>query len=179
MSKSLGNFFTIRELLDDWPGEVLRLNMLKTHYRQPIDFTIHGLEEAWKILDGWYAEAGEATGGAPSPAVVEALCDDLNTPKAIAELHGLKGDAPALAASLKLMGFFADDAAAWAARRPLADVDVAKVEALVALRLAARKVKDFAESDRIRDALLAMGVVVKDGRNRQTGEIETTWEVSR
>ena len=54
MSKSLGNFFTIRELLADWPGEVLRFNMLRTHYRQPIDFTFAGLKESWKMLERWY-----------------------------------------------------------------------------------------------------------------------------
>jgi len=88
MSKSLGNFVTIRELLADWPGEVLRLNMLKTHYRSPIDWTLKGLEESSKILDGWYDFIGDCE---PAPtsdhSFVEALRDDLNTPSAIARLH--------------------------------------------------------------------------------------------
>src|SRR3954465_110194 len=99
MAKSAGNFFTIRDLLADWPGEVLRLNMLRTHYRQPLDWTIRGLQENSKILDEWYAlsavtnrkniipDGGE--NGRPPPPVLDALCDDLNTPKAITELHQL------------------------------------------------------------------------------------------
>src|SRR4029450_4717805 len=78
MSKSLGNFVTIRELLEQWPGEVLRFNMLKTHYRSPIDWTVKGLEESTRILDDWYAIAADVEGGQPSDAVIEALSDDLN-----------------------------------------------------------------------------------------------------
>src|SRR6201996_5233887 len=75
MSKSLGNFVTMRELLADWPGEVLRLNMLRTHYRQPIDWTVKGLEESTKTLDDWYALAGDMPGSTVDGAVLEALCD--------------------------------------------------------------------------------------------------------
>mgnify|MGYP003693897475 CR=1 FL=1 len=100
MAKSAGNFFTIRELLADWPGEVLRLNMLRTHYRQPLDWTIRGLQENSKILDEWYALSAVTSrkriipdGGENRklhPPVLDALCDDLNTPKAITELHQLR-----------------------------------------------------------------------------------------
>jgi cysteinyl-tRNA synthetase len=179
MSKSLGNFFTIRELLDDWPGEVLRFNMLKTHYRQPIDFTIKGLEDGWKTLDDWYAIAADVVPGAPSDGLIEALSDDLNTARAIAELHAVKGDAATLSASLRLLGFLGEDAASWVARRPAADVDVARVEALIAARSEARKARNFAEGDRIRDELAGMGVVLKDAKNKETGAIETTWELKR
>ena len=97
-----GNFVTIRELLTDWPGQVLRLNMLRTHYRQPMDWTVKGLEESEKILNEWYAIAAAAVPSAPSDqkasdeiaaSVFEALCDDLNTPRAIAELHQLRNSA--------------------------------------------------------------------------------------
>nr|WP_207620479.1 cysteine--tRNA ligase [Oharaeibacter diazotrophicus] len=179
MSKSLGNFFTIRELLDDWPGEVLRLAMLKTHYRQPIDFTVKALEEAWRTLDDWYAIAGAVEPGAPDACVLEALADDLNTARVVAELHGLRSDPAALAGSLRLLGFLADTPAAWAARRPAAAVDTGAVEALVTARLAARKARDFKESDRLRDELAALGVVLKDGKDPATGEPVTTWEVKR
>src|SRR3954465_5032140 len=81
MSKSLGNFLTIRELLADWPGEVLRLNMLKTHYRSPIDWTLKGVEESAKTLDDWYEVASDVEGERVSGAVIEALSDDLNTPQ--------------------------------------------------------------------------------------------------
>src|SRR5882724_7214827 len=89
MSKSLGNFVTIRELLADWPGEVLRLNMLKTHYRSPIDWTVKGLEESAKTLDDWYWVAADGEGPQPANAVVEALSDDLNTAQMITALHGV------------------------------------------------------------------------------------------
>jgi cysteinyl-tRNA synthetase len=189
MSKSLGNFLTIHDLLADWPGEVLRLTMMKTHYRQPIDWTVKSLEESWKTLDDWYWFAGEAAGSTPSKAVVEALSDDLNTPKAIAELHGLRnaaqrvggeGARDALAGSLRFLGFLADTPADWAARRKASvTVDAAKVEALIAARLEARAAKNWAESDRIRDELTAMGLVVKDAKDPTTGEMKTTWEVAR
>src|SRR5215212_9344457 len=89
MSKSLGNFTTIHDLLKDWPGEVLRFTMLRTHYRQPIDWTLRGLQESAKTLDRWYGLAGEAGALGLSEGVLEALADDLNTPKMIAELHSL------------------------------------------------------------------------------------------
>jgi cysteinyl-tRNA synthetase len=168
MAKSAGNFVTIRELLADWPGEVIRLNMLRTHYRQPMDWTLKGLEESWKILSGWTGSAEFERGNdeAFSPEVLAALCDDLNTPQAITELHALdnKGSLPALHASLRGFGL----------RRPESRhaVNQTKVQALIDARNAARKVKNFAEADRIRDELSAMGVVIKDNKDGTT-----TWEV--
>ena len=189
MSKSLGNFLTINQLLADWPGEVLRLTMLKTHYRQPIDWTVKSLEESWKTLDDWYWFAGELPGSTPAKAVVEALADDLNTPKVLAELHGLRnagqraggdGARDALAGSLRFLGFLADSPADWAARRKSSvAVDVVEVERLIAARLQARKDRDWAASDRIRDELTAMGLVIKDAKDPATGEMKTTWEPAR
>jgi len=161
---------------------VLRLNMLRTHYRQPIDWTIKGLEESWKTLDDWYAVATEASGLSVSGQVLEALSDDLNTPQAIAALHGLRhraqgGDrlaADELATSLRFLGFLRETAVDWAARRQAGrDIDASKVQSLIDARTAARKAKNFAESDRIRDELAAMGVVLKDSKDG------TTWEVAR
>ena len=109
MSKRLGNFLTIRELLDDWPGEVLRFNMLRTHYRQPIDWTVKGLEESGAMLEGFFGNAGADMADAPKiegESVLEALNDDLNTPKAIAELHALEGRAQnELGETLNALGF--------------------------------------------------------------------------
>ncbi|MVT64425.1 cysteine--tRNA ligase [Bradyrhizobium pachyrhizi] len=186
MSKSLGNFFTIRDLLADWPGEVLRLAMLKTHYRSPLDWTAKATEEAAKTLDDWYAVAADAEPGAPSPAMVEALYDDLNTAQAMAVLHGLRGAASSseqsrkeFAGSLRLLGFLSESAAAWEARkRQASGVDATAVEALIAERTAARARKDFKESDRIRDQLAAMGVAIKDGKDAE-GKPITTWEIAR
>jgi cysteinyl-tRNA synthetase len=182
MSKSLGNFVTMRDLLADWPGEVLRFNMLRTHYRQPIDWTLKGLEESGKTLDDWYALVGDRPGDVVSGAVLEALLDDLNTPRAITELHGLRHRAQAhdrlaseeLAASLRFLGLLNDTAGQWMERKHKAQgIDASGVETLIAARTAARKSKNFAESDRIRDELLAMGVVLKDSMDG------TTWELAR
>lgn len=175
MSKSLGNFVTIHELLADWPGEVLRLNMLKTHYRSPIDWTMKSLEESAKTLDEWYRVAADVASGKPAASVVEPLLDDLNTPLAIAVLHGLRGsDAAALAGSLRLLGFLSESAAQWEGRKQQASgVDAEEVERLISERTAARARKDFGESDRIRDLLVAMGVAIKDSKEG------TTWEIAR
>jgi cysteinyl-tRNA synthetase len=182
MSKSVGNFFTINELLADWPGEVLRFNMLRTHYRQPIDWTVKGLEESWKTLDDWYWVAGDAPADRICKPVLAALGDDLNTHQVITVLHGLRNKAQAgdenarneFAWSLRMLGFLRESAAEWAKRRQAnADVDAAKVQTLIDARTAARVAKDFKESDRIRDELAAMGVVLKDSKEG------TTWEVAR
>jgi cysteinyl-tRNA synthetase len=210
MSKSLGNFITIHELLHEekfggraWSGEVLRLAMLRGHYRQPIDWTVKALKEAEKTLARWYGLLGEKkpaldvlaansldVPAAPSldvlaaPAAllesfVEALCDDLNTPRAIAELHALAGagDAERLLRAANLLGLLQDDPVAWDAKAR-ADVDVAMVEGLVAERVAARKAKNFALSDQLRDQLVGMGVKLMDGKNKETGELETAWEIA-
>ncbi|HEU4519815.1 MAG TPA: class I tRNA ligase family protein, partial [Microvirga sp.] len=176
MSKSLGNFTTIRDLLKDWPGEVLRYTMLRTHYRQPIDWTLRSLEESERTLDRWYGLEADA---APrfGEAVLDALADDLNTPKMIAELHALdgRGASGELVANLRALGFLLEGRAAWTARRQAAlGVDPARVDALIASRKAARAARDFAESDRIRDELAGLGVVVKDNRDGTT-----SWELAR
>ena len=182
MSKSTGNFVTIRDLLADWPGEVLRLNMLKTHYRSPIDWTLKGLEEAAKTLDDWYWVAADVKGEQLSDVVIEALSDDLNTPQMIASLHSLRNraasgnerDRSQFAESLRLLGFLSESAAEWKGRKQQASgVDAKQIDALISDRTAARARKDFKESDRIRDELAAMGVVIKDSKDG------TTWEIAR
>jgi len=171
MAKSLGNFVTIRELLQDWPGEILRLNMLRTHYRQPMDWTLKGLEESWKILASWTAfpQFQQGNDETFAPVILEALCDDLNTPKMITELHALdsKGDLAALAPTLRALGF---------RHRPESRraIDKDKVDALVSARLTARKTRKFAEADRIRDELAAMGIELEDHKDGKT-----TWKVRR
>ncbi|CAM5769637.1 cysteine--tRNA ligase [Bosea minatitlanensis] len=181
MSKSLGNFVTIHELLEtesfggrSWPGAVLRLAMLKTHYRQPIDWTVKALEEAEKMLQDWAEVAQGATASEPSAELLDALADDLNTARVLAELHALRksGDLPALLAGLELLGVALPQIAAPAAVDPV-------VERLIAARLDARRARNFAESDRIRDELAAMGIALKDGKDPATGEPTTTWEVKR
>jgi cysteinyl-tRNA synthetase len=245
MAKSAGNFVTIRDLLPEWPGDALRFNMLKTHYRQPIDWTKSGLmvafDEYYDLLD--VAERYDATSA--DEKFVEYLSDDLNTPRAIMRLHEVRelaraGDISAgasLRASLRLIGLVnvprdsvtivpqvrngasaSEIVAVFASRFPrnlpvrsllraldrpeilnefrpevgvvtevlrngdprtqagdverLSDV-LANINDTIDARTAARARKDFKESDRIRDELLARGIVLKDGPNG------TTWEVKR
>jgi cysteinyl-tRNA synthetase len=182
MSKSLGNFVTIRDVLKDWPGEVARLAMLGTHYRQPINWTLKGLDEAAKTLGIWLDAASDVAESRPAEAIVEALADDLNTPKAIAELHALRGRSghKSLAGSLAFLGLAGGDFAAWRDRNaPVLSVPPAQVEGLIAARATARKAKDFTEADRIRGELDRMGIALKDAKDPATGELVTTWEVKR
>ncbi|GGH15340.1 cysteine--tRNA ligase [Alsobacter metallidurans] len=190
MSKSLGNFVTINELLAvktfggrRWPGEVLRLAMLKTHYRQPIDWTLKALEEAERTLDRWYAAAAalaEADAD-PHPDLIAALQDDLNTAQALALLHGLFETAPACAlASARLFGLMQASTDAWRkSKMEQVAITAEDIGVRIQARLEARRAKNFAESDRIRDELAAMGVQLKDGKDAATGEPTTTWEVKR
>jgi cysteinyl-tRNA synthetase len=167
MSKSLGNFFTIRDLLKDWPGEVLRFNMLRTHYRQPMDWTVQRLKESATTLERWYGVAEPVAAPRVGDAFLAALADDLNTPLAISELH--KSDEITLAGGLDLLGF--SRVQDRIALRPA--VDPEEIARAITARNAARKAKNFKESDRIRDELAAKGIVLKDS---PTG---TTWEVKR
>jgi cysteinyl-tRNA synthetase len=190
MSKSLGNFVTIRELLADWSGEVLRFNMLKTHYRSPIDWTVASMEESKRVLDSWYDIIGDDTQaiGETDEGVASLLGDDLNTSGAITRLHAIASSRTGtsgqtqidikrqLKVSATLLGLLERTKKEYLASNPKAKaIDVRKdvVDALIADRTAARARKDFAESDRIRDQLAAMGVAIKDSKEG------TTWEIAR
>ena len=191
MAKSVGNVLLIRDLLAAHHGEVLRMGLLAAHYRQPLDWTADGVEQARKALDRFYSVLRDVDSvAAANPddddpdlsRFVGALSDDLNTPMAIAELHGL---ARALAATsdraeqarLKglllaaggLLGVLQNEPADWFAGGTDAD-EGARIERLIAARQAARKAKNFAEADRIRVALAAEGVTLEDGAGG------TTWK---
>jgi len=195
MSKSLGNFITIHELLatkkfgaSQWHGRVIRLAMLGTHYRQPIDWTAERLLQARAtLLDFADLLADVEPAGAPNANVVAALSDDLNTPSALSIVYGLAKSArrnteaaAELGATLDFMGLYGGETrAALNVGVEAVSVDAGKVDALVAARLAARKSKDFKESDRLRDELAAMGVTLKDAKDPTTGDLVTTWEIAR
>lgn len=180
MSKSLGNFFTIAQLLETedfggrkWPGEVLRLAMLMTHYREPIDFSVSRLEEATQRLEKWERFAkGAVPATTVDPLALAALADDLDIGRAILRAHELivdEGKAAEGLAITELLGI-----------KVLRETAVdAGTEAQVAARLAALAAKDFAEADRIRAALLADGVQLMDYKDAETGERRTKWEVKR
>ena len=184
MSKSIGNVILTHELLREWPGEVIRWALLSAHYRQPLEWTDDLLRQSKRQLDRFYrlledvAEQRDDT--TPPESIILALRDDLNTPEAYAGLHELRdiaaqmeGDARAkallrLRAAGRLMGFFQADPAAWfkgeRSDGPAAD----DIDALLVQRAEARKAKDFATSDKIRDDLLAQGIVIEDGPDGAT-----------
>jgi cysteinyl-tRNA synthetase len=215
MSKSLGNFITIRELLATdkfggrkWPGEVLRLAMLKTHYRQPIDWTVKRLEEThseWIGLQSGWLKRAVPERGRVIQKVLDALCDDLNTHLAVSELRR-SDNKDDVAATVRFLGLLPDcffDQAREAQKLQDEGIDAALTNAFeqvaqkeregflvargispsflderIAARTAARANKDWKESDRIRDELAAMGVLLKDGKDAD-GKPVTTWELAR
>jgi cysteinyl-tRNA synthetase len=161
MSKSLGNFFTVRDLLDQgYPGEVIRMVYLGTHYGRPMDWTAEKAAQAEAALRKWRGMVAGVEVGVPAAAVVAALADDLNTAGAIAALHALAGagDAAGLKASAALLGLLEDGMGGWAE----AGVDLAPYAArLDGLRQAAMVAKDFAPVDAMKAALVAAGVEVR------------------
>jgi cysteinyl-tRNA synthetase len=189
MSKSLGNFFSIRELLETevfgkqrWHGRVLRLAMLTAHYRQPIDWTVERATQAKHTLQD-FAELAQPVAAAASPNadVLAALSDDLNTPSAISILHGLaksarRGDsakAAELRATLEFLGLYGGEAPQALSLAPKAKVDYVAIQTLIDARTAAKAARNFKEADRLRDEIVALGVVLKDGKDG------TTWEMKR
>jgi cysteinyl-tRNA synthetase len=186
MSKSLGNFVTIHELLHTtkfggrkWSGEALRFAMLRAHYRQPIDWTVKALEEAEATLDRWYEVFGDVEAdGEPDPDVLNALTDDLNTPEAVASLHRLGGQRSAperLKTTANLLGLLQQTRSErQAIALSDAQIDATEIDAIVAERAQARGTRNWAESDRLRDRLAALGIAVKDNKDGAT-----TWEIKR
>jgi cysteinyl-tRNA synthetase len=175
MSKSEGNFVTIHDLLHtdtfggrSWPGEVLRLAMLMTHYREPIDFSVRKLEEAEALLAKWRRRAAGEAGGTVHPSFIDALGDDLDFALYLRLMNAPGLPPSTLFAAAALIGI---------------DLSVLEtdldVETFVRRRLALIREKNWAEADRIRDELLAQGIQLKDGKDPATGERVTTWEVTR
>jgi cysteinyl-tRNA synthetase len=204
MSKSLGNFFTVKDLFDRGiPGEVIRFVLLSTHYRQPLDWTEAKVEEATRTLRKWREAAGGVEPAAePPPSVVDALADDLNTPRAIAHLHERTDDAAALSSGARLLGLLTPELAGWSWKRKVVSVGAtaglrldagvetarviggasgavveaqggvarvqgigggaARLQAIARRRDEARKARDFALADRLRQGLAELGVEVRD-----------------
>ncbi|KCV83574.1 cysteinyl-tRNA synthetase [Actibacterium atlanticum] len=182
MSKSLGNFFTVHDLLEGHdgqpgvPGEVIRFVFLSTHYRKPMDWTAEKAREAEATLRKWRGlVAGIEPAPSPAPEVTHALADDLNTAGAIAALHKLaaEGDAAGLKASAALVGLLGDDLGDWANASGYDDDLVDLVAQLLAARAEARKNKEWSKADLIRDGFKEAGIKVKDSPEG------TTWSIER
>jgi cysteinyl-tRNA synthetase len=179
MAKSVGNVLLARDLLAEAPGEAIRFALLATHYRRPLDWTSATLPQARQSLDRLYrtlAQLPGDTSGTPPAAVQAALEDDLNTPKAFAELFALAQRANTssdeaerrdlksqLLAAGELLGLLGHAPEAWFKETGSADLDPTEIERLIDARNAARSTKNFAEADRIRERLAAAGVVLEDG----------------
>ena len=191
MSKSVGNVLLVRDIVKQVPGEVARLTLLMTHYRQPLDWTAQSLRQAKANLDRLYqalrqaprdpGEVEAAAGAGPPEEVVAALEDDLNTPKALAALNALASAAnkagagpeqarlqAALAAGGALLGVLGQDPEAWFKGGAGDDLVSAEIESLIGRRAEARRGRDFAEADRIRDDLARRGIVLEDGSEGTT-----------
>jgi cysteinyl-tRNA synthetase len=159
MSKSLGNIVTPAELLaQGHRGETLRLALLSAHYRQPLSWTDDVVAQAKTNLDKLYRVSADAEAGAPDEGVVEALSDDLNTPLALTRLMALE-DASAVKGSAALLGLLQSSAEEWFR----GGADEGAIEARIAERAEAKKARDFATADRIREELKAEGIVLEDG----------------
>ncbi len=183
MSKSLGNFFTVHDLLEKGiPGEVIRFVLLSTHYRSPMDWTEKRVREAEATLRKWRAlTKGIEPSAIAASTVVEALSDDLNAAGAIAALHALasSGDAAGLKSSATLLGLLGDELGEWDADANVDPEIATMVEALLEARVMARKDKDFARSDVLRDGLAAAGVVVKDTPDGAEWTLETHFDATK
>lgn len=183
MSKSLGNVLLVHDLVKDVPGEVIRLALLNAHYRQPLDWSDESVQAAKRMLDRLYGALrgvsvpdGERTAAEVPQALIDALEDDLNTPKALAVMFEMardlnkaenEDDRIALALSLRaagdLMGLLQSEPAEWFAGESDQGLDAAAIESLIDKRKAAREARDFAEADRIRDQLAGEGIAIEDG----------------
>jgi len=192
MSKSIGNVLLVHDLIEQAPGEAIRLALLNGHYRQPLDWTAEGLQQAKRMLDRLYgalrtlADVKVEANDAVPEEFMAAMLDDLNTPKALAVLFDLAKQAntatdatekarikSALLASGALIGLLEQDPEVWFAGGGVAPhIDAGEIEGLIAARAEARKNKDFKESDRIRDELAGRGILIEDGPKG------TTWRVA-
>lgn len=184
MSKSDGNFVTISELMCEdkfggrkWSGQVLKLAMMMTHYREPIDFSVKRLEEAEAIWKKW--PTVKNTGGAVAQSVMDALYDDLNTVNAIQAIHTLAGKAHESGENAAIFAASADLLGLLPVAEEISDDASTDIEGKVTQRLECLANKDWAQADQIRDELKSMGVLLKDGKDPETGERVTNWEMER
>jgi cysteinyl-tRNA synthetase len=177
MSKSLGNFITINELKNKYDGQVIRLAMLSTHYRQPFDWNEKNLETAYMTLNKWY-EFYSDQDNKLDLSTLEVLADDLNTPMFISKMHSLYKDAvngnknagQQLSDACKLLGLFDKNLASWNNIKTSKSITEEEIENLIQERKVARDNKNFSRSDEIRDLLIAKGIIIEDNQGK------TSWK---
>ena len=177
MSKSLGNFITINELKNKYDGQVVRLAMLSTHYRQPFDWNEKNLETSYMTLNKWY-EFYSDQNNKLDLGTLEVLADDLNTPMFISKMHSLYKDAvngnknagQQLSDACKLLGLFDKNLASWNNIKTSKSITAEEIENLIQERKVARDNKNFSRSDEIRDLLIAKGIVIEDNQGK------TSWK---
>ncbi len=183
MSKSSGNFFTVQDLITSGiTGEVIRMVLMSTHYRQPLDWTQKRVVDASKILNKWRNLcAGVVAAGSPSPIILSALADDLNVPKAYAELHYLasSGKYSDLLASARFLGLLEDNSNRARQIQDLNELDRDKIESLLSERLEAKKIEDFAEADRIRKRIEEVGISIKDRPDKTQWNLLPSFDIRK
>ena len=188
MSKPWGNVLLVHDMVKTIPGEVIRLALLSAHYKQPLDWSDETLDSARRMLDRLYGavrgvkvEEADRDASEPPAALVAALEDDLNTPKALAEFFALAkalnkttddGERRQMAAAMyaagDLMGLLRSDPEEWFARDIAGELSAEDIESLIAKRKAARAARDFAAADDYRDQLAAAGIKIEDGSGGTT-----------
>ncbi len=183
MSKSLGNFITVNDLLTQGvPGEVIRFVFLSTHYRKPMDWTKDKAKSARRTLRKWYGEVANADrGGKVDPGVVTSLANDLNTHDALLKLHELstRGDTATLRASMRFMGLMGRAVPGWVADSPVDEDTTALIKSLLLARSEARANRDFARADALRDGFVAAGVIVMDNAEGSTWDLAPDFDVTK
>lgn len=166
MSKSLGNVLIAHDLIENYPGEALRLTLLSAQYRQPLDWSETTLQQNKKLLDKLYTKIkdSDAEAGDVPEGILNALCDDLNTPQVMAELNALAkaDDIAGLKAAGNLLGILQQDANEWLGYAAGDSEDAAAIEALLIERTQAKADKNFARADEIRDELKSQGIEIED-----------------
>ncbi|MEO5805278.1 cysteine--tRNA ligase [Devosia sp.] len=186
MSKSLGNFVTINELFDSWGGPVLRLNMLKTHYRQPIDWTQAGLKETGREISRWLDVVQDVQNEQVSEEFVSAIADELNFSEAIKLLRQYfsTSEYASLRAGMLFLGLSTERGSDQGKKHRTAFLETGyvggpSIEALIEERLQALQAKDFGKADELRRQAESRGWTLMDSKDSSTGERVTKWEIKR
>ena len=183
MSKSSGNFFTVQDLIGSGlSGDIIRMVLMSTHYRQPLDWTQQRVDEATRILKKWGDLcSGVVASNSPSHSILSALADDLNTPKAFVELHALasKGDFSNLLSSAQFLGLLQDNRSDLRQIQQLDKINKDKIDNLLIERLNAKKQKDFEKADHIRKSIEEVGISITDKPDKTEWSLNSNFNLKK